>query len=131
MPAWEMPRPVPVDRIGAGSVETVEATLAECSAIAGRLMVPSLESLHCRWVLRPSRDGSVEAEGSLYARLHQDCVVSLEPFGVEVVEEFAVRFVVAHQEGAAQAAGVEVGTVVAGWTALDGSAVRGVVAAAA
>jgi uncharacterized metal-binding protein YceD (DUF177 family) len=40
----------------------------------------------------------VEADGSLRARLHQECVVSLDPFAVEVVEEFAVRFVPAGDE---------------------------------
>ena len=93
MPAPEMPRTIPADRVGGGLVVTLEATDAECVAIAGRLLVPSVESLHCRWALRSAPGGAIEADGSLRARLHQECVVSLDPFPVELVEEFAVRFV--------------------------------------
>jgi uncharacterized metal-binding protein YceD (DUF177 family) len=62
------------------------------------LLVPSVEALQCRWALRPARAGVIEADGSLRARLHQECVVSLDPFSVELVEEFAVRFVPAGRE---------------------------------
>ena len=89
----EMTRPVPAGRVGAGLVVTVEATAAECVLIASRLMLPSVEALECRWTLRPAPSGVVEADGSLQARLHQHCVVSLDAFAVELVEEFAVRFV--------------------------------------
>ena len=91
-PVLEMPRPIPADRVGAGMTMTVEATAEECTAIARRLMVPSVEAVQCRWALRPVPGGAFEAEGSLAARLHQECVVSLEVFPVELVEEFAVRF---------------------------------------
>ena len=95
----ELSRPVPADRVGAlGLTVTVEATAGECAAIAARLRVPSVEAVRCDWVLRPAPGGAVEADGSLRARLHQECVVSLDPFATEVVEEFAVRFVPAGQE---------------------------------
>ena len=99
-PEPEMSRPVPVDRVGAGLAVTVEATPAECALIARRLMVPSVEAVLCRWSLRPAPGGAVEADGSLQARLHQDCVVSLEPFAVKLVEEFAVRFIPSEAESA-------------------------------
>ena len=92
-PELELSRPVPADRIGAGLVVTVEATDAERDLIARRLMIPSVEAMTCRWALRATPSGAVEAEGSLRAKLHQECVVSLDPFAVELVEEFAVRFV--------------------------------------
>ncbi|WP_158744633.1 DUF177 domain-containing protein [Acidisphaera sp. L21] len=95
----EMMRPIPADRVGGGLVVTVDATPAECEAIAKRLLIPSVQSVHCRWALRPARGGVVEAEGSLTARLHQECVVSLDAFVVEMVEEFAVRFVPPGREG--------------------------------
>ena len=99
MSTLELSRPLPADRIGpAGYDIVVEATDAECLAIAERLFVPSVQSVCCRWSLKPAPHGTVEAEGSLRARLHRDCVVSLEPFAVEVVEEFAVRFVPAGDE---------------------------------
>ncbi len=96
-----MARPIPADRVGAGLVVTVDADAAECAAIATRLRVPSVEAVQCRWTLRPASAGAVEAEGSLRARLHQECVVSLDAFAVAVVEEFAVRFVPAGWEGEA------------------------------
>ncbi len=99
MTVLELSRPIPADRVGAtGLTVTVEASEAECAAIARRLLVPSVQAVQCRWSLRPAPGGVVEAEGSLRARLHQECVVSLDPFAVDVVEEFAVRFVPAGDE---------------------------------
>ena len=98
-PALELSRPVPADRVGATGLRVrVEATAPECEAIAKRLMVPSVQSVRCDWLLRPAQAGCIEGEGSMLARLHQECVVSLDPFAVELVEEFAVRFVPAGQE---------------------------------
>ncbi len=94
----EMLRPVQADRVGDGLSFTVEADRGECDAIALRLRIPSMQSLHCAWVLRPGHDGTLEANGSLRAQLHQQCVVSLDAFPTNVVEEFAVRFVPAGRE---------------------------------
>ena len=88
-----MSRPVAADRVGDGLRLAVEADAAECAAIASRLRLPSVQSVRCSWVLRPGQGGAVEADGSLLARLHQNCVVSLDAFAADVVEEFAVRFV--------------------------------------
>ena len=94
MTPLELSRPVPADRVGPGGYTvSVEATADECAAIARRLLVPSVASVRCDWSLRTAPHGVVEADGSLRARLHQDCVVSLEAFATELVEEFAVRFV--------------------------------------
>ncbi len=99
MTPLELFRPIPADRVGeTGLIVTVEANDTERAAIARRLFVPSVEALQCRWSLRAAPGGVVEADGSLRARLHQECVVSLDPFAVEVVEEFAVRFVPAGDE---------------------------------
>ena len=94
----DMARPIAADRVGAGLDVTLDATATECTAIAARLILPSVESVRCRWVLRGAAGGAVEAEGSLHARLHQECVVSLDAFPTEVVEEFAVRFVVSERD---------------------------------
>ena len=97
--ALELSRPIPADRVGsAGLSLTVEANAQECAAIARRLLIPSVEALRCDWTLRAAPGGCVEAEGSLRAGLHQECVVSLDAFAVKVVEEFTVRFVPAGQE---------------------------------
>ena len=97
-PQAEMVRTVPLERVGSGLIVTVDATAAECDAIARRLLVPSVEAVQCRWALHAAPGDVVEAEGSLRARLHQECVVSLDAFAVEVVDEFAVRFVRPGQE---------------------------------
>ena len=89
----EMSRLMQADRVDGGLALTIEADKAECDAIALRLRIPSVQSVRCSWVLRPEHGGVVEADGSLRARLHQECVVSLDAFATDVVEEFAVRFV--------------------------------------
>ena len=94
MTPLELSRPLPADRVGSGGYTlTVEADTSECAAIALRLLLPSVQSVRCDWTLRAAPHGVVEADGSLRARLHQECVVSLDAFAADVVEEFAVRFV--------------------------------------
>ena len=56
-------------------------------------MIPSLAALRCEWRLRSRVGGQFEAEGSLRARLHQVCVVTLDEFATDIVEEFSVVFV--------------------------------------
>ena len=89
----ELHRPVPVDRIGAaGLAVTVEATAAECAAVAARLQIPAVRRLACGFEL--SRDGgSVEALGYLEAVVERTCVLSLDEFDAPVTERFAIRFV--------------------------------------
>lgn len=97
----ELYRPTATDRIPASGT-TIEITAAgeELAAIARRLMIPAVERLSCRFVLtRPlasgtkRREGEIVAEGVLRARLVRECVVSLEPFAVDLKEAFRVRFV--------------------------------------
>jgi uncharacterized metal-binding protein YceD (DUF177 family) len=90
----EMPRMVPVDRIGATGLDyTVTATPADCVAMAARLMVPAVAELSCEFRLKPTKAGAIVAEGRLRARLTQVCVVSLDEFTVRIDERFRVRFV--------------------------------------
>ncbi len=96
----EISRPVPLGRIGAGGLEQdVEASAAECRALARRLQLPAVVSLSCRFRLSPPLDGLVAAEAELRAEVTQLCVVSLEPFEAVVSERFSLRFV---PEGAEQ-----------------------------
>jgi uncharacterized metal-binding protein YceD (DUF177 family) len=76
----------------------VEATPAECAALARRLGLPSILSLSCRFRLAATGKGSVRAEGELEALVSQVCVVSGEVFEAPVRERFAVRFVPAGSE---------------------------------
>ena len=93
-PPAELHRPVPTDRVGpVGLTLVIVADAQECAAIAHRLMIPGVDLVRCEWRLRPSQGGSFEAEGSLRARLRQVCVITLDEFESELVEEFSVLFV--------------------------------------
>ena len=93
-PPAELHRPVPTDQVSsAGLTFVVVADVQECDAIARRLMIPGADLVRCDWRLRPSQGGSFEAEGSLRARLRQVCVITLDEFESELVEEFSVLFV--------------------------------------
>ncbi len=91
----ELHRPVLLERIGPdGLAIAVEATRAECDALAERLAMPAVERLLCHWVLRRAAPaGTVEAEGRLEARVTQTCVVSADDFEADIAEAFSVRFV--------------------------------------
>ncbi|MGE4523172.1 MAG: DUF177 domain-containing protein [Acetobacter sp.] len=90
----EFSRPLAVRRIGANGTEiTVEATEAECRAVAARLRLPQIDMLRCRYHLREQGRGVVEAQGALAARFMQTCVVSLESFEDMIAGSFVVRFV--------------------------------------
>ena len=90
----EFSRRIPVGRIGAGGIEQViEASSAECRALAERLQLPAVASLSCRFRLAAPLHGEIAAEGELRAEVTQVCVVSLEPFETTVGERFALRFV--------------------------------------
>lgn len=98
----EFSRRIPVSRIGPGGMEQViEASSAECRALAERLRLPAVASLTCRFRLSAPLHGQVAAEADLRAEVTQHCVVSLEPFEATVGERFALRFVPAGLEDAA------------------------------
>jgi uncharacterized metal-binding protein YceD (DUF177 family) len=101
-PRPELPRPVATHRITAGETAfEVIASPAECAAIALRLGIVAVGSLHCRFALRRGDDaarGEIVAAGVLRARVVQDCVVSLDPFEADVAEDFRVGFVHAGTE---------------------------------
>ena len=97
--AGELHRPVLVRRVGPEGLSIdVEASAAECAALAERMRVPRILALSCRFELRPGGRGTVEAAGRLRARVVQVCVVSLDEFEATVTEDFAVRFVPEGQE---------------------------------
>ena len=90
----ELHRPVALDRIGPqGMAVEVEAKPDELPAIAARLRVLEVSSLHCAFKLRRVGASTVEAQGLLRAGVTETCVVSLDPFSHDVQEEFAVHFV--------------------------------------
>lgn len=95
----EFHRPLSLDRIGQLGLDyTVEATPAECSALAARMGLPAVLAMSCVFhLIREGRD-IVLARGVLSARVTQICVVSLEVFDSSVEEVFQVRFVPVGEE---------------------------------
>jgi uncharacterized metal-binding protein YceD (DUF177 family) len=63
-----------------------------------RMGVAAIHALSCRFDLKPGENETIEAHGFLRARLRQSCVVSLEPFECDLMEQFRVRFVPRGQE---------------------------------
>ncbi|HEX2940674.1 MAG TPA: DUF177 domain-containing protein [Rhodopila sp.] len=90
----ECSRPIVLDRIGpAGLDVTVEATPAECGALALRMDLPAVHAMSCTFHLEREGRDVVLASGHLRARVTQTCVVTLEDFEADVEEDFRVRFV--------------------------------------
>ncbi|MFZ0019514.1 MAG: YceD family protein [Acetobacteraceae bacterium] len=90
----ELHRPIAVERVGPGGLDiTVEATVAECAALAERMGLPAVLALTCTFHLDREAAGTLLARGHLVARLMQTCVVSLDDFVNAVEERFAVRCV--------------------------------------
>jgi len=95
----EFHRPLSLDRIGPKGLDvTVEATPAECAALAVRMNLPAVLTLSCTYhLLREGRD-RVLARGVLRATVTQTCVVSLDDFDATVEDVFQVRFVPSGEE---------------------------------
>ncbi len=95
----DLHRPIAVDRVGTGGLDVlVEATPAECAALAIRMKLPAVTALTCRFRLERDSADSLHAHGHLLARVVQTCVVSLEDFTETVEDEFVVRCVEQGQE---------------------------------
>lgn len=95
----EFHRPLSLDRIGQLGLDmTVEATAAECAALAERMNLPGVLAVSCTFhLIRESRD-KVAARGVLRARVTQTCIISLDDFDAAVEEVFQIRFVPSGEE---------------------------------
>jgi uncharacterized metal-binding protein YceD (DUF177 family) len=95
----EFHRPISLDRIGAQGLDlTLDATAAECAALAIRMNLPAVHAVSCEFhLIREGRD-VVAARGFLRARITQTCVISLDDFESTVAEGFEVRFVPSGEE---------------------------------
>ncbi len=89
----ELSRPFAIERMGEASSACVEATPAECDAVAARLGIVALASLTCGFQLRRWEGATVQAHGRLRARVRQSCVITNEDFQTDIAEDFEVRFV--------------------------------------
>jgi hypothetical protein len=95
----ELHRPIAIERLGpAGLDVTVEASPAECAALAARMHLPAVLALKCTFHVAWNTAGTLLARGRLVARVVQTCVVSLEDFPAAIDEGFAVRCVAEGQE---------------------------------
>ena len=88
----EFSRPLRVDPLPRdGLTQTIEATADERAALAALNRLPAIARLSAEFRISKWRRG-VRVEGELSARVTQTCVVSLEPFEVEIEEPIDVRF---------------------------------------
>ena len=84
--------PVKLDQIGQGMRLDLNPDADECTDIARRLGLVSLDRLEAHAIL--SRDGErVHVEGRVLASLQQSCVVTGEPVAASVDEPFALDIV--------------------------------------
>jgi uncharacterized metal-binding protein YceD (DUF177 family) len=88
----EFSRPLRVEPLPrAGLEETIEATEAERKALAKLNNLVDVARLTASFRIAKWRQG-VKVEGEVKAQVTQTCVVSLEPFDVEIEEPVEVRF---------------------------------------
>ncbi|MGX5733157.1 YceD family protein [Bosea thiooxidans] len=104
-PALPLSHPVRVETIRQRGTEVVvRAEDGQFQAIAAMLGLASLEALEARYLL--SRNGErVKLEGRIAARLHQTCVVTLEPFPVKLEVPVRLDFAPEDETGAASRRG--------------------------
>jgi hypothetical protein len=92
-------RPISVTDLPArGRDIKVEATAAERVAIARDLGLVALDSLTGTYHVAPTGRGA-RLEGKVVARIRQTCVVSLDPFDVELDEPVKIAFATAPEPG--------------------------------
>ncbi len=87
-------RPFSVDSLGEDELaREIEAGPAECQAVARRLGLEELSGLRARFRLARSGGGPlIRVTGSFEADVVQLCVVSLEPVGQHLAEDFSLTF---------------------------------------
>lgn len=87
--APEFSRPIAVGRLAPGeTVLEIDASPAECVALAQRFFIRSVGSLKAQLRLHPLGGELVRVSGKLQAEVTQDCVVSLVPVPASIEESF-------------------------------------------
>ena len=95
----EFSRVVKVDALPRGGLrQKIFADAAERAALAKRFGLDSIQNLEADFVIQRSGRG-VRVTGEARAEVMQICVVTLEPFPAEIVEEVDVRFAPPSDEG--------------------------------
>ena len=86
-------RPLKVDDLpDDGLAMTIEATPAECAAVADDIGLPAIGALAASFRIAEQPGGRVQVDGEVKAHIGQVCVVSLEPFESDVVQPIAMTF---------------------------------------
>ncbi|MBL6958648.1 MAG: DUF177 domain-containing protein [Rhodospirillales bacterium] len=76
-----------------GNSYDLSANAEECSALAERYGIQSLQSLEAKITLSPGKEkGTVLLEGTLKAALTQTCVVTLEPLNAAIEATFEILY---------------------------------------
>ncbi|MDJ0942870.1 MAG: DUF177 domain-containing protein [Kiloniellales bacterium] len=90
----EFTRPFAVESLGEEElVREIEAGPAECRAVARRLGLEDLSGLRARFRLARSGAGPlIRVSGRFEADVVQLCVVSLEPIGQHLAEDFVLTY---------------------------------------
>jgi uncharacterized metal-binding protein YceD (DUF177 family) len=97
----EFSRPTRVEPLPRGGLALdIEANAAERAALAKLNHLPGIERLNASLRIVKWRRG-VHVEGELSARVTQTCVVSLEPFDVDIEEPIDAKFLPAEAISAA------------------------------
>jgi len=87
-------RPMRVSGLGDQPAERcIEAKPEECAALARLFKLPAIHALRGHFTLTHERGGIISGQLSLFARLTQTCVVSLEDFDADLREAVDLRFV--------------------------------------
>jgi uncharacterized metal-binding protein YceD (DUF177 family) len=73
-------------------VESIEATPAECLALARRFDLQAIDRLSARLHLHRMHGGMIRVQGELEADVVQTCVVTLEPVAAHVTDHFDAVF---------------------------------------
>lgn len=89
---------------GKMAVFELEASRAECEALARRFGLLELESFQGTVGLRPERGGGFRLKGHIRARVVQSCVVTLEPVASEIDRPFELLLL---EEGAYEGETIE------------------------
>jgi hypothetical protein len=98
-------RAVRAESIPEGGLErAIEASEAECLALAKLNGLAAIGRLHAKFVLRRAGRGIVRAQGQVHAEVTQTCVVSLEPLDVVLDEAIDVRFAAPVEENSGRRA---------------------------
>ncbi|MBI2239612.1 MAG: DUF177 domain-containing protein [Magnetospirillum gryphiswaldense] len=90
----EFSRPVLVDTIPTRGMDMeIEASAAECAALAERFGINQVAELKAKAHLRAMAGGTLfKVDGHVRAVVEQTCVVTLEPVGQVIDESFMITF---------------------------------------